>query len=108
MMRVLLVTPFSPRVVHNHAAADVLVPLVYELGRCHDLHVFTTDTRVGSMHDDAPIVQLWTSKARPARRLRAASGIRPYWLRHDWPTQATAEAEALSRHLRAEVVHCEY
>ncbi len=107
-MRVLLVTPFSPCARHDHAAADTLVPLIHQLAKHHELHVFTPDARRSEREVSECAVQIWTSGAQPASRLRAVAGARPYWLRHDWPRQATTEVASLSRRLRPDVVHCEY
>src|ERR1700757_1015228 len=107
-MRVLLVTPFAPFGRHEHAAADTLVPLVEELSKLHELHVFTPDV-VGSRNSSGgDAARIWRSVARPSGKLRAATGTRPYWPRHDGPPKATAELVALTRRVRPDVVHCEY
>ena len=108
LMRVLLITPYSPLEQHDHAASDIALPLVQALAPFMDLHVYAPGQRNGSLkswrdgdvtyHSGSPV---------PQTRLNRL-GIYPYAARESWSRQSTREVNTLVGDLRPDILHAEY
>ncbi|MCV7252992.1 glycosyltransferase [Mycobacterium hackensackense] len=106
MTRVLLISPFSPLESHDHAAADYMGPLVHELGKLVDLHVYAPTTCVTR---PSVVAGVNFHAASPARgRLTAAAGLYPYHFRESWSRESTREALRIVKQIDPDVVHMEY
>lgn len=107
-MKVLLVTPYSPLVQHDHAANDIALPLVQALAPHMDLHVYAPGQQNGSLsnwqahgltfHAGSPV------NLSQLDRL----GAYPYVARGSWARQSTREVVAIVHKLKPDVLHAEY
>lgn len=107
-MKVLLLTPYSPLLVHDHAANDIALPLVHSLGQLVDLHVYAPGQRNGALkswHIDG--VTYYAGLPVRHSRLNQIS-LYPYSARGSWSRRSTREALALVRELDPDIVHAEY
>lgn len=116
MLKVLVVTPYSPDEIHGHAADDMGANFYAALAQLCDLHVYApggsvvpptapkAPTRVGTqggaytLHRGTPV--------RPGggRHL----GVYPAAARKDWGRANTAEAGVLAQVIAPDYVHVEY
>ncbi|MHA3024401.1 glycosyltransferase [Mycobacterium sp. BMJ-28] len=107
-MRVLLLTPFSPLVAHDHAGNDLALPLVTSLAPFMDLHVYAPGQQLGHARswqvDGVTYHQGATIQRSRLERLRTY----PYAARASWSRKSTEEAAALIRALRPDIAHGEY
>ena len=107
-MKVLLVTPYSPLLPHDHAANDIALPLVKALAELTELHVYAPGQQNGALacwkSDDVTYYRGTPVSRRQIARL----DVYPYAARESWSRQSTREASALVRHLRPDVFHAEY
>lgn len=108
-MRVLLLTPYSPLLEHDHAAADIAAPMVEALGAVTELHVVAADGQAAGER------AIGDSRAHfhaaPDRTVTAALrrlAPYPYRLRLTWTPSHTTLVERVVRELRPDVVHMEY
>lgn len=107
-MKVLLITPYSPLLQHDHAANDIALPLVKALAPFMDLHVYAPDQSNGALTS-------WRADGvtyhagSPVRRTQLDRlGTYPYAARGSWSRRATKEVRAIIRELRPDVLHAEY
>jgi glycosyltransferase involved in cell wall biosynthesis len=106
-MKVLLLTPYSPLVQHDHAANDIALPLVTALARFMDLHVYAPNQLSGksSWHVDGVTYHAGT----PVHRTQLDRlGNYPYAARGSWSRQSTKEAAAVLDQVRPDILHAEY
>lgn len=105
-----MATPYSPLLEHDHAAADLAMPLVKALGPKVELHVFSH--RPGGKGIRYPEiahgVTFYHENTREPRGLLNRVGLYPYACRTDWARSYTAEFNRLVELLRPDVVHVEY
>lgn len=107
MLRVLLLSPYSPLDSHDHAAADYMPPLVLELGRLVDLHVYAPTAQLGV--EPVVIDGVTHYPGSPQRRSPlAVLGRYPYHWRENWSGQATRDALHLIEVIQPDLVHIEY
>lgn len=109
-MRVLVVTPYSPRGAHDHAAADLAAPFLGHLAEKVDLHVYAADDHEGGVWAAPSGSVLTMHAARQTKRVSRWRHFLPYpsGLRFDWQKQHTRDVVALIERLRPDVVHVEY
>lgn len=109
-MRVLLLTPYSPLVFHDHAAQDLAQGLVRALKSRAELHVYSPSHGVGlgsksfsvdgvTYHSDG-----YEQPARGAARL----GKLPRTVREEWPSISTRRVLRLAHEIHPDIVHGEY
>jgi glycosyltransferase involved in cell wall biosynthesis len=107
-MKVLLLTPYSPLLHHDHAANDLAFPLVKALAPFMDLHVYAPGQRNGALTSwRADGVTYYAgSPVHPTRLDRL--GSYPYAARGSWSRRSTNEAVAIVRNAQPDIVHAEY
>ncbi|WP_167106251.1 glycosyltransferase family 4 protein [Mycobacterium sp. DL592] len=107
-MKVLLLTPYSPLTQHDHAANDLMRPLVNALAGFSEVHVYAPGQRNGTL--DQWKVDGVTYHAGSAVRRTQLDRISPYPYagRGSWSRQSTREALAVARTLRPDILHAEY
>lgn len=106
MTRVLLISPFSPLESHDHAAADYMPPLVQELGKLVDLHVYAPTRCVAA---SSVVSGVTYHAASPVRtKFAAAAGLYPYHFRASWSAESTREVLRVAEQIKPDVVHMEY
>lgn len=106
MIRVLLISPFSPIESHDHAAADYMAPLVRELGKLVDLHVYAP---TGSDTSQSVVDGVTYHAASPVRSsIAAAGGWYPYHFRSSWGRESTRDVLRIVRQIEPDMVHMEY
>lgn len=106
MTRVLLVTPYSPLLKHDHAANDIARPLIEALGSGLDLHVYAPNQPSASS-DQGKIVFHASSPLRPVTRVERILPY-PYGYRREWPREATSDVQRIARSIRPDLIHIEY
>lgn len=109
-MRVLYVVPYSPFRLHDHAATDMVPPLVKLLARRTDLHVYTPGPAGVDDQNMADLIgcSIVEAPSLKPRSHRARFGVRPYWQNAEWPaSQRMGVREAVAK-LRPDVVHGDY
>lgn len=104
--RVLLISPFSPLEAHDHAAADYMAPLVHELGRLVDLHVYAPTSCVTQPSMVAGVS--YHAASPMGESMAAAAGLYPYHFRAAWSRDSTREALRIVKQIEPDVVHMEY
>lgn len=104
--RVLLATPFSPLLAHDHAANDIALPLMKELAKAVDLHVYGADGPPGTTVIHGFTHYGGTPKERLPKTARL--GRYPYRLRSGWRAADTDQFLGLIRALSPSHVHLEY
>ncbi|MCV7207515.1 glycosyltransferase family 4 protein [Mycolicibacterium canariasense] len=107
MTKVLLLSPFSPLVDHDHAAADYMAPMVRELGKLVDLHVYAP---IDSAATQCSVVTGVTYHAASpvCRSTATAAGLYPYHFRESWSRRSTREVLRIVEQIEPDVVHIEY
>jgi glycosyltransferase involved in cell wall biosynthesis len=106
MTRVLLISPYSPLEQHDHAAADYMAPLVRELGKLVELHVYApTSSAVPTSVVDGIVYH----PAAPVRtNMAAAGGLYPYHFRSAWARTSTRDVLRVAVEIQPDIVHMEY
>ena len=106
--KVLLITPYSPLLHHDHAANDIALPLVKALAPFLDLHVYAPDQRNGALtrwHADGVTYHAGS----PVRRTQFERlGSYPYAARESWSRQSTKEALNVVHKVHPDILHAEY
>ena len=105
-MRVLLATPYSPTVRHDHAAADLASPLVRHLSAEVELFVYSPQQRAATAVGGEGVEYLGGDAPGWGRSRHLSR--RPSWVRREWTPAATAEVLEHVARLRPQVLHCEY
>ena len=109
-MRVLLLTPYSPLLRHDHAANDIALPLVHALASVVDLHVYSPGQRNGHLDSWRVGGVTYHAGAEVDGRLRQLKrlGLYPLSARHGWSRRSTREALAVARRVSPDVLHADY
>jgi glycosyltransferase involved in cell wall biosynthesis len=107
-MKVLLITPYSPLLHHDHAANDVMRPLAEALGQAMDLHVYAP----GQHNDGLPSWRIngvtYHAGAEVHRRQSDRLHIYSYAARGSWSRRSTREVLAIARAVQPDILHAEY
>jgi hypothetical protein len=107
-LKVLLLTPYSPLLEHDHAANDLALPLIKALAPFMDLHVYAPGQRNGQLAQwRADGVTYYAgSPVRPSRW--SILGSYPRGSRATWSRRSTKEALSIFRKLKPDILHAEY
>ncbi|OBJ36181.1 hypothetical protein A5630_07225 [Mycolicibacterium mucogenicum] len=107
-MKVLLITPYSPLRHHDHAANDVMRPLVEALGQAMDLHVYAPGQRNGGLASWRINDVTYHAGADVLRRQSDRLDMYSYAARGSWSRQSTREVLTIARAVKPDIVHAEY
>jgi glycosyltransferase involved in cell wall biosynthesis len=107
-MRVLLLTPYSPLLSHDHAANDLALPLVRALAPLIELHVYSPGQKNGNLRswEDGGVTYHSGSQVQLQKINRI--GRYPYAFRESWSKRSTKESIELVRKLQPDILHAEY
>lgn len=107
-MKVLLLTPYSPLIHHDHAANDLASPLVQALAPLMDLHVYAPSQQNGLLRS-WQVEGVTYHAGSPVKRTQLERvGRYPFAARGSWSRQSTREAAALVQWLQPDILHAEY
>lgn len=109
-MRVLLLTPYSPLLQHDHAANDLALPLVKGLASITDmdLHVYAPSQSSGKLESWCTDGVTYHAGS-PVHRARVDQiSAYPYSARGSWSSESTKEALAVVNKVNPDIVHAEY
>lgn len=108
VIRVLLITPFTPLRAHDHAANDLAANLVRALGKLVELHVYAPGQdfvgKGACVIDGVTYHEGSEIHYSPIQRF----GGYPYSFRGSWSARSTQEVKSLVENLRPDIVHGEY
>jgi hypothetical protein len=108
-MKVLLLTPYSPLLQHDHAANDIALPLVKALAPFMDLHVYAPGQRNGRLANwRADGVTYYAGSPVPTPTRLSILGGYPRGSRASWSRRSTKEALAVVREVKPDILHAEY
>lgn len=108
-MKVLLLTPYSPLLQHDHAANDIALPLVKALAPFMDLHVYAPGQRNGRLASwRADGVTYYAGSPVPTPTRLSILGSYPRGSRASWSRRSTKEALAVVREVKPDILHAEY
>lgn len=108
VMRVVLLTPYSPLLNHDHAANDLALPLVKALAPFMDLHVYAPGQRNGAL-TSWPVDGVTYHAGSPVHVSRLDRFERyPYACRGSWSRKSTKEALAIVQKVHPDILHAEY
>ncbi len=108
-MKVLLLTPYSPLLQHDHAANDIALPLVRALAPFMDLHVYAPGQRNGRLANwRADGVTYYAGSPVPTPTRLSILGSYPRGSRASWSRRSTKEALAVIREVKPDILHAEY
>lgn len=107
-MRVVLLTPYTPLSVHDHAANDVALPLVEALSRLVDLHVYAPAQSNGLLTSWSDKDVTYHAGSSVRQRQIDRFSLYPYAARGTWSRRSTQEALSVVRAVKPDVVHAEY
>lgn len=104
----LLLTPYSPTKIHDHAADDLGRQLVNSLSESYELHIYAPG-QAPSANGPGPHAGATYHRGSPPQPSPWRHfGLYPAGIRKDWSRRNTREARLLLRKLRPERVHVEY
>ena len=108
-MKVLLLTPYSPLLQHDHAANDIALPLVKALAPFMDLHVYAPGQKNGQLEQwRADGVTYYAGSPVPKPTRLSILGSYPRGSRASWSRRSTKEALEIARDLKPDILHAEY
>jgi len=107
-MKVVLLTPYSPLLSHDHAANDLAHPLVESLASKLELHVYAPGQRNANLASWCANGVTYHAGSDVHRTRADRLDIYPFSARGSWSRRSTREAEAVVRAVRPEIVHAEY
>lgn len=105
---VLVVTPYTPRNLHGHAADDLGRQLVRSLSDNFVLHVYAPNQSKSIVDDQWAGQVSYHHGSSPRPSFWRHFGIYPAALRKDWSKRNTREVLSLIRQLQPDRVHVEY
>lgn len=105
---VLVVTPYSPKNLHGHAADDLGRQLVKSLSDSFSLHVYAPDQSQSIVDDKGTGQVSYHHGSAPRPSFWRHFGVYPAALRKDWSKRNTREVLSLIRQLQPDRVHVEY
>ncbi|MDI3213090.1 glycosyltransferase family 4 protein [Arthrobacter sp. AL12] len=106
--RLLILTPYSPKTLHGHAADDLGKHLVETLSEEFDLHVYAPDQVESSSSTVAGGLITYHAGSAPRPSFSRHLGVFPAGLRKDWSRDNTREAMAVLDRVGPDLVHVEY
>jgi glycosyltransferase involved in cell wall biosynthesis len=108
-MKVLLLTPYSPLLHHDHAANDIALPLVKALAPFMDLHVYAPGQKNGQLsHWHVNGATYYAGSPVPTPTRLSILGSYPRGSRASWSRRSTKEALAVVRKVKPDILHAEY
>jgi glycosyltransferase involved in cell wall biosynthesis len=106
--KVLMLTPYSPLLHHDHAANDIALPLVEALAPLMDLHVYAPGQQNGALTSwQTDGVTYYAGSPVHLTQLDRF-GSYPYAARGSWSRRSTKEAIAVANKVRPDILHAEY
>ncbi|MBB3607011.1 glycosyltransferase involved in cell wall biosynthesis [Mycolicibacterium sp. BK556] len=107
-MKVLLLTPYSPLLTHDHAANDIALPLVTALAKLVDLHVYAPGQHHGTLTTWRVDGVTYYSGSPVRLRQIDRFDTYPYAARGSWSRRSTSESTAIAKLIKPDILHAEY